>query len=156
MSDSCTVSFPLHCKMSSRFGLVMSELMSQSAICAFLKSSSEIGSWSRESCVLPVLVIVSPVSCVDSFFDSAGFKISFTRSRKLLKSSSVKRFSSFLGSNDTRHSSFGMENSIGASRRMVASVFEKSASSSPSSKSFMMRSLMPTLVSAAESFLSVL
>ena len=73
---------------------------------------------------------------------------------KRAKFQHAEKFLHFFMSNEFFHNARGISKVIGASRRIVASVLENSASSSPSFKSAMMRGLMPAFSNADSSFLS--
>ncbi len=137
------------CKISSALISLRSEFKSHIPIVNFLSSTGSASASSGEI-----------VSTAASFFLfpmlGSPAMTRFARSIMLRNSSSRNNFSTWLISKFSRNVFSGNTKSIGASRRIVASVFENSASSSPSSRSFKMRSVTPAAFTFSGFFLRTL
>ncbi len=146
---------PVKSVISSIPGVVWSELSNHNPIAVRRRSSLSRGAASGFS---SPATSVFPFCFVDFSLvaSSLSFSKSFTRPPSVLNSSTLKSAIALSGVNVSFHVFSGSAYAIGASRRIVASIFENNASSSPAISNSTMRGLMPTSVSFSFPFSSAL
>ena len=141
----------VNARMSSRDGFVNSDEMSQSIAPASARRAGAICEGSGAASALSLSVVCGPKGSSNR---ACAPNILCIRSRNVLNPNSSHIRSSFSMSRFSRHGRSGSANAIGASRRIVASDFEKRASSSCSFRSPIMRAFTPFFRNASSPFLS--